>query len=117
MRVKGILSYDGSSFHGYAINSDVRTVAGELDSALTKVLGERVVVTCAGRTDRGVHAQGQVISFDTPQGTDLGKLQNSINRICRPHPYTYTHIDTLALEGKGHELVPKNGDISSYIIY
>ena len=85
MRVKGILSYDGSSFHGYAINSDVRTVAGELDSALTKVLREKVAVTCAGRTDRGVHAQGQVISFDTPQDTDLGKLQNSINRICRPH--------------------------------
>ena len=84
MRVKGTVSYDGSSFHGYAVNKDVQTVAGELDTALSKVLGVEIVTTCAGRTDRGVHAQGQVISFDAPEGTDLLKLQHSVNRICRP---------------------------------
>ncbi len=67
-----------------SINQDVKTVAGELDSALSQILGTEIVTTCAGRTDRGVHAQGQVISFDAPEGTDLLKLQHSVNRICRP---------------------------------
>ena len=84
MRVKGTVSYDGSLFHGYAVNLDVKTVAGELDSALSQILGTEIITTCAGRTDRGVHAQGQVISFDAPEGTDLSKLQHSVNRICRP---------------------------------
>ena len=84
MRVRGIVSYDGAPFHGFAANSGVTTVAGSLDAALTRALKVPVSVTCAGRTDRGVHAVGQVISFDAPDGADLDRVRLSVNRQCRP---------------------------------
>jgi len=82
MRVRGEVVYDGSPFHGFAVNLGVRTVAGDLDAVLTRVLGSEVAVTCAGRTDRGVHAVGQVVSFDAPDGTNLESLRRSLNRLC-----------------------------------
>ncbi|CAN5243479.1 tRNA pseudouridine(38-40) synthase TruA [soil metagenome] len=79
------LAYDGSGFRGFAINAGVETVAGTLSGALERVLGHPVVLTCAGRTDAGVHAWGQVVSFDTSAGeVDLGQLQRSVNRQCGP---------------------------------
>ncbi len=59
------IEYDGSGFHGWAKQPWLRTVQGELESALTTVLGEPVELTVAGRTDTGVHAWGQVASFET----------------------------------------------------
>ncbi|HKT83922.1 MAG TPA: tRNA pseudouridine(38-40) synthase TruA, partial [Solirubrobacterales bacterium] len=63
------IEYDGSGFRGWAKQPWLRTVQGELESALTTVLREPVELTVAGRTDTGVHAWGQVASFDT--GADL----------------------------------------------
>lgn len=59
------LEYDGSSFKGWARQPGLRTVQGELEVALATVLRERVELTVAGRTDTGVHARGQVASFET----------------------------------------------------
>ena len=84
MRVRGGVAYDGAPFHGFAANAGVSTVAGLLNEALSRVLRTRVVVTCAGRTDRGVHAVGQVISFDAPDDVDLDFLRRSVNRQCGP---------------------------------
>ncbi|HIG25624.1 MAG TPA: tRNA pseudouridine(38-40) synthase TruA [Acidimicrobiia bacterium] len=84
MRVRGTVAYDGSSFHGFAINQDVRTVAGDLTANLSQILGQEITLTCAGRTDRGVHAVGQVISFDAPDDANLKKLRHSLNRLCQP---------------------------------
>ena len=60
-----VLEYDGTNFHGFARQAEQRTVAGELESALAVLLGHEVVVACAGRTDAGVHATGQVVSLVT----------------------------------------------------
>ena len=84
MRVRGIVAYDGAPFHGFAANLGVPTVAGGLDAALSRALRVPVSVTCAGRTDRGVHAVGQVISFDAPDEADLVRVRRSVNRQCRP---------------------------------
>ena len=84
MRVRGVVAYDGAPFHGFAANAGVPTVAGSLDAAFSRVLKVPVSVTCAGRTDRGVHALGQVISFDVPDDADLPRLRRSVNRKCRP---------------------------------
>ena len=84
MRVRATVAYDGGPFHGFVVNEGVRTVAGELDDALSRVVGTTIAVTCAGRTDRGVHAVGQVVSFDVPDDTDLDRVRRSVNRQCAP---------------------------------
>ncbi|MGI9604821.1 MAG: tRNA pseudouridine(38-40) synthase TruA [Acidimicrobiales bacterium] len=85
---KATVAYDGSGFHGFAVNADVRTVAGEIEEALATVTRSQVTISCAGRTDRGVHSRGQVISFETPDdgpvSIEAGKLQHSLNRLCGP---------------------------------
>jgi tRNA pseudouridine38-40 synthase len=58
------LAYDGSPFAGWAVQPGERTVEGELRAALATVLREPVSLTVAGRTDRGVHALGQVVSYE-----------------------------------------------------
>jgi tRNA pseudouridine38-40 synthase len=58
------LEYDGTAFAGWAKQPGMRSVQGELEQALATVLRREVAVTVAGRTDRGVHAWGQVASYD-----------------------------------------------------
>lgn len=65
MRIRIDLAYDGSDFHGWATQPGLRTVQGELESALaTSLRLPTVGVVCAGRTDTGVHARGQVVHVD-----------------------------------------------------
>jgi tRNA pseudouridine38-40 synthase len=59
------IEYDGAGFRGWAKQPGLRTVQGELETALTTVLREPIELTVAGRTDTGVHALGQVASFQT----------------------------------------------------
>lgn len=66
MRLKATISYDGSSFSGYQIQPNGRTVQEEFERVLTQMhQGEFVRIVASGRTDTGVHATGQVIHFDT----------------------------------------------------
>lgn len=82
-RVRMVVAYDGASYHGFAANPGVQTVAGTLQHALERVLRHPVRLTAAGRTDRGVHAWGQVVSFDAPaEHLDLDALQRSVNKLC-----------------------------------
>jgi tRNA pseudouridine38-40 synthase len=60
------LTYDGGPFAGWAAQPGQRTVAMDLERALATVLRRPVALTVAGRTDRGVHALGQVVSYDGP---------------------------------------------------
>lgn len=85
VRVRLVVAYDGSGFHGFAINRGVRTVGGLLTQAVSTVLGHQVEITCAGRTDKGVHARGQVVSFDAAADRlDLDRLVRSLNGMCGP---------------------------------
>jgi tRNA pseudouridine38-40 synthase len=74
------LEYDGSEFSGWARQPGLRTVQGELEAALERVLREPVQLTVAGRTDTGVHALGQVASFST-EATLPGDLARSLNAV------------------------------------
>jgi tRNA pseudouridine38-40 synthase len=78
-RLRLELAYDGSGFRGFAENAGVRTVAGELRRALETVLRQPVELTCAGRTDAGVHARGQVVTLDVGGPVDLRRLRDSLN--------------------------------------
>lgn len=65
MRIAVGVEYDGSAFCGWQSQHGVRTVQDCVEQALSKVANEEVRVVCAGRTDTGVHALGQIVHFDT----------------------------------------------------
>lgn len=64
MRIALALEYDGSRFLGWQTQPGGGTVQDTLEAALATIAGERIQLTCAGRTDRGVHALEQVVHFD-----------------------------------------------------
>jgi tRNA pseudouridine38-40 synthase len=85
VRVKLIVAYDGTNFHGFSENLNVRTVGGELGRAIETVLRHPVNLIVAGRTDRGVHAWGQVATFDVVDpDADLVRLQRHLNAMLGP---------------------------------
>jgi tRNA pseudouridine38-40 synthase len=75
------IEYEGTGFRGWARQPGLRTVQGELETALATVLREPVELTVAGRTDTGVHALGQVASFETAAEPPEG-LMRRLNGLC-----------------------------------
>jgi len=79
VRLRMVVAYDGTDFRGLAPNHGVRTVVGELQEFLTRMVGHEPAIVMSGRTDAGVHAWGQVLSFDAPGDADIDRFQRSIN--------------------------------------
>jgi len=75
------LAYHGAAFAGWAVQPGERTVQGELEAALGQVLGTPVELTVAGRTDAGVHAWGQVASFEAPDESLPQDLRRALNAL------------------------------------
>ncbi len=110
------VSYDGSRFSGFARQPGCDTVQGHLESALCTILRRDVETVGAGRTDAGVHARGQVVSFES-LGTEpeLSALMRSLNalvgdgivvtQIRRSHPRFSARFDAEAREYR-YRLVP-----------
>ncbi len=65
MKIALGIEYDGSRYYGWQRQQEVKSVQGCLEEALSKVANEPISVFCAGRTDAGVHATGQVVHFET----------------------------------------------------
>jgi tRNA pseudouridine38-40 synthase len=79
------VAYDGAPFRGFARQPGLRTVQGTIEDALSRVLRAAITTSAAGRTDAGVHALGQVMSFAAPTPVvDLSSLQHSLNSMCGP---------------------------------
>ena len=78
-RYQATLAYDGTNFSGFQRQKKVRTVQGEIEKALTQIGWSGQSILAAGRTDTGVHARGQVISFDLLWRHDLVDLRNALN--------------------------------------
>ncbi len=79
--IRADLEYDGTDYRGFAPQPNARTVGGELERILARVCGETVRVTPGGRTDSGVHAHGQVVSFRTHSAISTGELKKAINAL------------------------------------
>jgi len=92
VRLRIDLAYDGTDFHGWASQPGLRTVQAELGAALTTALRttDPVPVVCAGRTDAGVHARGQVVHADVPEApgapatVEAARLTGRLNGILPP---------------------------------
>ena len=79
-RIKAVISYDGTGFAGYQLQPGIRTVQSEIDKALVKLHKDELVASVAsGRTDAGVHANGQVIHFDTSLSLPLENWKKALN--------------------------------------
>lgn len=78
------IAYDGTDFKGYARQEGLRTVQGEMETALGTLVGPGVETSVAGRTDAGVHARGQVVSFEHSDALDLDRLRRGLNGILGP---------------------------------
>ncbi len=79
MNYKLLLQYDGTDFHGWQIQEGRRTVQGELTHALSLIEGRSVNIHGSGRTDAGVHAEGQVASVEIQREITATKLRAAIN--------------------------------------
>ena len=81
------VAYDGTEFHGFAAQPDTRTVEGVLRDALARVLrADELSLTCAGRTDAGVHAWGQVVSCAVTNSAEIdpARVAHAVTRQLRP---------------------------------
>jgi tRNA pseudouridine38-40 synthase len=95
--LKLTLEYDGSAFKGWAYQPGLRTVAGVLLEALGTLFPTPPDLAVAGRTDTGVHARGQVVSFSVEEEVEMGGLRRSLNGIL-PRDVAVVAVE-LAAEG------------------
>ena len=74
------VAYDGTNYHGWQVQSNAKTIEGELNRVLTQLTGEKIQVTGASRTDAGVHALGNVAVFDTASKIPAEKFSYALNQ-------------------------------------
>jgi len=80
MNFKLLIQYDGTDFHGWQVQENDRTIQGELERVISLLVGTKVSVNGSGRTDAGVHADGQVANVHLPEGKFTAeKLKAAIN--------------------------------------
>ena len=80
-KLKAVVEYDGSNYHGWQLQPNATTVQGEIEIALSRIFRERIVVFGAGRTDAGVHAIGQVIHIEVPWKHSTDNLKKALNSL------------------------------------
>lgn len=79
-RIKLIVAYDGTAYHGWQVQPNAVTIEGVLNQKLTELLGEEITVTGASRTDAGVHSLGNVAVFDTKTRIPADKISYALNQ-------------------------------------
>jgi len=77
--IKVVVEYEGTGYHGFAVQKGLRTVQGELERAIAAVTGTKTRIVGAGRTDAGAHALGQVVSFTTEGRLSASDLRRAIS--------------------------------------
>lgn len=93
MRIKAIISYNGTYFYGYQIQTKTneRSVQDEIQKVLSQIFSSDIKIVSSGRTDRGVHAKNQCIHFDVDkEEIDLYKLKHSLNCLLSDDIYVKT---------------------------
>ncbi len=81
MKIKAILAFDGTNYHGWQIQNNAVTVQEVVNKALSRITGEEISVTGCSRTDAGVHALSYCISFDSNTTIPLESLPLAVNTV------------------------------------
>lgn len=81
VRILLVLHYQGKDFHGWQVQPHVRTVQGEIESVVERLVGERRAVLGSGRTDAGVHATGQVATVPFPTSWSAERARKALNAL------------------------------------
>ena len=99
-RFKLTIEYDGTPFCGWQKQDNTLTVQGVMEAAAEKFLhtGEKVEIYCAGRTDSGVHARGQVAHVDMPVGREAFNVRQGLNNFMLPHPVVIVSAEQVSDE-------------------
>ncbi|MFH1414620.1 MAG: tRNA pseudouridine(38-40) synthase TruA [Elusimicrobiota bacterium] len=79
MYIKAIVEYNGRDFSGFQIQKGENTIQGEIENSLKRLFKSEIRISYASRTDSGVHARGQVISFRTPFDLHYDKIRRALN--------------------------------------
>ncbi|HEX8416059.1 MAG TPA: tRNA pseudouridine(38-40) synthase TruA [Methylobacterium sp.] len=92
-RYKLVIEYDGAPFRGWQRQADDPTVQGAVEAAVTRFSGEAAPLTCAGRTDAGVHATHQVAHLDLARDWRTDTVRDALNAHLRPAPVSITRAE------------------------
>jgi tRNA pseudouridine38-40 synthase len=85
-RYRLVIEYDGTPFVGWQAQANGRGVQDAVEAAIRRFSGETLRLQCAGRTDTGVHATGQVVHLDLAKAWPTDKVRDAINAHLRPKP-------------------------------
>tara|TARA_E500000331_G_scaffold250857_1_gene241288 strand:+ start:393 stop:1127 length:735 start_codon:yes stop_codon:yes gene_type:complete len=83
---KIVIEYDGTNFVGWQQQENGQSIQSAIQEALVKLSNEKVTIFGAGRTDAGVHAYGQVASFNLNKKIETDVIRDGLNQHLRPHP-------------------------------
>ncbi len=114
MNYKIVVAYDGTDYHGWQMQSEMPTVQLVLTQALEKISGASVTVHGAGRTDSGVHAEGQVASFRLAKAWDGNVLRRALNATL---PQDIRVLDALPVDDEFHARFSASSKKYCYQIY
>ena len=106
MRIRAVIEYVGTGYAGWQLQPNAVTVQGAIEQALAVALRHHCRVYAAGRTDSGVHAEGQVAAFDAADDTDLYRLLQSLNGLT---PYD---MNVVSLEHVADDFDPRRHAIA-----
>lgn len=96
-KYKLTIAYDGTQYHGWQIQPHSLSIQQIIQEAISLVLRQPIVLIGSGRTDAGVHAQGQIAHFTSQIPVDLHRLKYSLNGII-PHDIRIKSIDSVELD-------------------
>lgn len=118
--LKLTIEYDGTGYHGWQVQADVRTIQGIIEGKLSQITGEQVRLIASSRTDTGVHALGQVANFKTHSSLDAQSFLKALNSLL-PEDIHIKDVDEVdeafharfSAKGKIYEYRILNGGIPS----
>ena len=92
-KFKLLIEYDGTNYVGWQKQENGNSIQGEIEKALLKLTGEKIILFGAGRTDAGVHALGQVAHFDLKKEFKAANIRDGLNQHLRPQPIAILKAD------------------------